>query len=864
MGVIISAAADMLETLGGKVTEGALGSLVGNFLAPITRILEIGMNMMVPTAIAPAGTVIDAMYRGYLGRQDFMASIRAHGITPEQALEDRRATLVDHTWWAAIEAGRPRLDMTTTARLRLGRAVTDNYWIDIARHNGVLDGETQGYILDSISPPDPAAVLTQYRLDLATPAQLAYAFKFSGTAEPNRREAIAHQSAVIAYADVSAWSDRGTLSRARAAAHLSAGAYRHPADIAAGAVSGLPLVERDDIVYLARSGASPEGMAQSDLLAEYPVSWGTWIAGLSGSHPVSDGMPVASSGGAVTTDQISWAAGWVPVDPQTMARYRSITLAVDAGWLPPDGIPWLPVTNEGVKRSLRQAAVHPAWRDSFVVASYSLLGVRELVQIAEHLQTLGPADYLQRALLDGYSPSDAQLYAQGIAARVLDYVRPWLHAEAVRPGSNLATEAATATGYGGAIAAAVQPLLAALGFADNDISRIAAAEVDRRTLGQMLAVPTAADRETDNGPIRLAAELVGQWVHGGLPMQSLTEQLTGYGYTVESISWMATIASQSLVTQYWRERYMETQAQHRTAVARLLSANETAYRAGLLTDQQLSSAMLQAGYDYAAAQVLLASIKVEVEVQWAKTEIALIERQYSAGVLTAAGSLARMSAIGVTASAAQRYISEWTSRQSPGHHQTSAQQILGWVGQGLMPQSVAQQRLTALGWTGTDAHLALASAEGKLAKSEAASARAATMARQKQVKALAKINGQLQSQIEKNQASIKKAVSLGTLKKWLTKGVVGLPYAIEWFQLAGYTPVNAGQYLTDWGYGDRVTDYLPGIADSLRSLASNVETVAAPAVAASAKAATDSRIGEQSQPPNTVADERQQPASPEA
>jgi hypothetical protein len=257
--------------------------------------------------------------------------------------------------------------------------------------------------------------------------------------------------------------------------------------------------------------------------------------------------------------------------------------------------------------------------------------------------------------------------------------------------------------------------------------------------------------------------------------------------------------------------YQRQRAHHWRAVDKLLAAQEVAYRTGLLVDGAMIAAYQAAGYTYSAAQVALAALKLETQDQWARAEIQGVERRYVAGAASAAECTTALTALGVTVPAVARLLTEWAARLPIHHPQASAQQILGWVREGLMPPSVAQQRLAALGWTGVDAHLELASAEGRLAKSQAASARAAVQSRQKSVAALARVNKAMQAEIARNEAAIRRQVSLSTVARWLKKGQVSVPYYLEWAQDAGLSADVAAQHLIEWGRETDVATYLPGL-----------------------------------------------------
>jgi hypothetical protein len=809
--------------VGGKITEGALGTLTGNFLAPITRILEAGANVVVPTALPPVGTVIDAYYRNYLGYEDTRDLLRLHGVNWGGDFDDG---LIKWGWNRTIKCGEPQVQPYQAAHYVHCGILSNQNFNDIADHHGLTRQWQKRAMLATVDIPDVPSVFRQFRLGIIPFEEYDKWLNANGLHDVSRRVFARDISAAIPYADVVSMLDRGTLPPLRATANINAGVYQQNDDLQAAALASLPQVSIQDIYTLARFGAADvTELRAAGLLSEYPSGWGSWIAAASESHLISEGTPAAVNGNQVTHGQIAWAAHWKPVDVAQMARFRSQTLAIAAGWTPPVNTELVGVSDVDVMQAMRTTGVLPQWRGNGILDTYTQFGMRELLQIAEHT-TYDQAEYLRRGLLDGYSPSDASSFAASLAVRVKDYREPWFRGERNRTGATLASDCVTSLGFQGLQSDLIRDQLSIMGFTGQEIAALEDREVRALAVRDATAIPRADERERQQLPARYAMLLVQQWVHGGGSDPALIGTLAQLGWRYTTITAWMQESRQALLTQKWQRLYAEQQADIRQATVRLRAAAESSYRMGLTDSQALISLLVQSGMPAPAAQLALMTLDSEISAAAVKVEIAALEKRFESGSVNAAQGLQLLQSLGITQSASQRYIAEWQQRLKSNHHITSAGEILTWVSQGLMSDDAALLRLEALGWSGMDAKLALAKAEATLHKSQAASAKASVSNRQRQIAALQKINKEHEASIKANESAIKKAASLSTVKKWTTTKVVGLPWTIEWFQAAGYTPVDAAKYLVEWGFADTVFDYLPGTQDAIKAEQAGSETAA--------------------------------------
>lgn len=249
--------------------------------------------------------------------------------------------------------------------------------------------------------------------------------------------------------------------------------------------------------------------------------------------------------------------------------------------------------------------------------------------------------------------------------------------------------------------------------------------------------------------------------------------LDGQGYSAEEVE-----------TAYQREQtaYLGRIADRAAQRARLRVqlATMTAYGAGTVDSATAGATLVSVGYSAAAATAVLAAADMTVAAQIATKATAQLKSAYLKGEITLeqAGSL--LASAGISAQRSASFLQEWAIEFAAQRPTLATSQILRLVGEGLLPASVAHERLRNLGWAGPDLLLLEAEVGFKL-KQQTAKAAAAAQKRQPESK----------------------------LRKWFLQRIITAEYAEARLRLYGYDEVTIAFLIESWTEEQRKADQKP-------------------------------------------------------
>jgi hypothetical protein len=844
--------------------SAALSTTTGALLGPLSNLLQIAGNNVLPIEYPSIGEQITAYWRGWLDNPTLKAWLRHRGVDWQA---DGGNSQLQQAWYRVISAGQPQLSPEQTAYyVHCGKMTRNQLYHAICyaglgvydvNHNHVNIPAMQQLAdkyMDTVACISPELAIRLRRLEKITLEYRNRILDGAGFKSEERRNVLLSDEAVPSNAELWSWVRRGLISQADAVTWMEAEKWLDKDVRDFQNADGLVQPNLRSILELYRRGLiGPIDPAKAALMEEYPSEWDTWFD-CTGNRPTLDAsMPHAGGSKSWTNAQIEWANHWRVNDPSSVAKWRDYVRAQQLGWIPPVGFQPAPIIPQDVWRATQAEGVRPEYRGSATIDTYQQIGLRHLTIVAE---LLGFTDQQlkQRFTLDGYADSDVDTLTKAFRRKIELYWSPYL--KSVPEAAKLWAVNDVKTQYlvGLADVATTQNRLYFHGFTIEQTADILTnwqVELAHGNLNKSREEIQVIATAHIAGYVRSSIEL---FQYGQLSLPALSALLQTYGLTPAQVNDVAQgVAAENQATVA-RDNYQQTLGFHKQAVSEQVNLIKEQYYNGLTSDTQAFGYLVSAGVSSGDATAILGTISGRIHLEECIAITKLVRREWSVGALTTTQAGASLVTAGISPQKVAGILSLWQAELPPNHHAETAQEILGWVAKGLMTPKDAQVRLTNLGWSGLDESLALAQAESVLAGSKAKAATAANSKQAKAVSAIATQQKALLAQVKKNQVQVAKWIPEATLKKLLAAGDATPLFAAQWFEAVGYQPDDALKILTLWGYGPQTAGYIkngtysvpvtdPGLTGGPAAAGTKLDTAAA-AIDAGGPAAAGATIGQ--------------------
>lgn len=778
------------HVVGGQLLSGAVSS----FTSHITQLGAAAINVLAPTNMPTPGAVIDVFNKGLVNADDLDAIMRVNGIhvnADSQYVPPR-------VWSAVVDAARPRIDPSTAAVWFRSGLCDITFFGSCCQYAGMSDSVEQQGILQSALPIDAATVVEQQRLGSIDATTAAEWIQLGGYAEDLRYNWLFDQTAVESPTEMARWARRGIVSWDRVTAHIDAGKHLELPVQQALLNSDLEPPQTVQILQLAQRGCvGPSDPVRTGLLAEYPFEWESWFHALSTGDSVDAVVPTALSASEWTKSRMDWAAHWRILQPAEVARWRDMSRAADAGWVNPTGQQLLSITDDDVRESGRQSALLPAYRDLEVAATYTHVGFRQLLQVAE-FATVSHQQLVARTKLDGFSDADSELMAAALEQRVRLYHDPYVHSEDVKERQTVVGQTVDFARWGMLSDQDSKLRLLQLGYRDDEIDILVKDAKSASVEGGLHQSATELKRLAWSAGATAAKAKITQWRYGAITSGQLYDALALYGITQAEATWIMQAEAQEQLAANAKELYDFNHRQSLEAQSKVFAATIQSLEQGLIDGPTAIGNLVLAGDQPQHAAAVVSATLARIHARHVAAIVGSVRKAYESGAIDRGAAGSQLARVGIVATAVAEYLNTWDAEIGPNHHADTAGQIIGHVKTGLMQPAQARQRLSNLGWTGTDAAVELAAAEAALVKGKRAAAKAATQQRAAAAKSLMQAAKQLESERKATLKQAQQYVSQSTLKTWFQQKIIGEDYVREYFQAIGYPDAVVSTTIDSW------------------------------------------------------------------
>lgn len=188
-----------------------------------------------------------------------------------------------------------------------------------------------------------------------------------------------------------------------------------------------------------------------------------------------------------------------------------------------------------------------------------------------------------------------------------------------------------------------------------------------------------------------------------------------------------------------------------------------------------------------------------VESKQARTElrgaVRAVKADYLGGVLGEIELRGALLRLGLTERRADHLARLWRLERRTPHRETTSEQILRLLKEGIVTTEEARDRLARLGWSRPDALLFLEDASLQIAKRQATLLAAQERKRAAQERETASAIRRAEAQIRQLQSHLRTLTPVSTLQKWIKKGLIDPDWFHRRMALAGYPRDLADRYL---------------------------------------------------------------------
>jgi hypothetical protein len=777
------------------VVGQVLSGIEAKVSAPVVNLAAYAVGYAAPSVIPPPGAIIDAWNKGFLVPELARDMLRFNGVA--QGMDNPRQW-PEREWTAVIEASKPRLSPETVADLAHRGLLTPTDFVTHCGYAGLPDREQQSALWEATLPIDSAIAVQQYRLGSIGEEQASKLIQVGGYASDERYSWLFDVEAVESPTEIARWARRGMIDWSRAQAHLEAGQHLELSVQQALLNSDLEPPQTTQILQIAQRGClGPRGPGIPELMVEYPFEWESWFHGLSTGDSFDAILPVAEASTEWTKARMDWAAHWRVLQPIEVARWRDISRAANAGWNPPVQLGNRQITDTDVENAAKQSALLPQYRPYEVAASYTHVGFRQLLQVAEFAE-LSSDQVLARTKLDGFSDDDSKLMSAALAERVRLYKAPYFHTEPIRERTTVVQQIVDLYRYGIASADDATRELTILGFREDEITAVLFYALSSTSNTPIHQSSTELKRLAWSAGATAAKAKIEQWRYGAITNGQLQDALALYGVSATESTWIMQAEVQQQLAVAAKEVYDFNHSKALQAQSTIFSSIDQSLTQGLIDGPNAIAARVNAGDNAQHATAVVSVTLAAVHARHVAAITGSIRKAYESGALSRPSASGQLARIGIVSTAIAEYLNTWDAEIGPSHHADTAQQILGHVGTGLVTPAQARARLTNLGWNGMDAAIELKRAEVALVKGQRAAARAATQTRAAAAKQLLQAARSLEQERKATLKAAQQYVSQSTLKTWFQQRIVSEDYVREYFAAIGFPEPVVNATIDSW------------------------------------------------------------------